>query len=79
MIAIINDGTNRGTTGVHGYKVQINDRVICTFEHLREDGLAECLRKAAAAVEASGATEASDRKQRDDELLEFLISHVEKG
>jgi len=79
VIAIVNDGTNRGTTGVHGYKVQINDRVICTFEHLREDGLAECLRKAAQAVEDSGVTEASDRKKRDDELLEFLMSYAEKG
>jgi hypothetical protein len=51
MIAIINDGKNKSTRGVHGYRVQINDKVICTFEHLREDGLAECLRKAAAAVE----------------------------
>ena len=50
MIAIINDGKVRGATGVHGYRVQINDRVICTFEHLREDSLAECLRKAAPAV-----------------------------
>ena len=79
MIAIVNDGKVRGATGVHGYRVQINDRVICTFEHLREDGLAECLRKAAQAVEESGVTEASDKKKRDDALIDFLLSYAEKG
>jgi hypothetical protein len=79
MIAIINDGSNRSTTGVHGYKVQINDRVICTFEHVRESGLAECLRRAADAVEASGTTEAGDRKRSDEELIAAIEAAFLKG
>lgn len=50
MIAIINDGSNPSTTGVHRYKVQINDKVICGFSHVREEGLEVCLLKAAEAV-----------------------------
>lgn len=51
MIAIINDGTNPNSNGLHHYRVQINDTLICEFDHVREDGLAECLRKAANAVD----------------------------
>jgi hypothetical protein len=51
MIAIINTGNNPLLTGVHEYKVQINYKVICKFKHLREEGLAVCLRKAADAVD----------------------------
>lgn len=51
MIAIINDGTNPSITGLHCYRVQINNELICEFDHVRENGLAECLRKAADAVD----------------------------
>lgn len=53
MIAIINDGSNSEPTGVRRYRVQINRKLICEFDHVREDGLAVCLRKAADAVENS--------------------------
>jgi hypothetical protein len=79
MIAIINDGSNRSTTGVHGYKVQINDRVICTFEHVRESGLAECLRRAADAVEASVVPDAGDRRRSDEELIAAIEAAFLKG
>lgn len=60
MIAIINDGTNSNITGLHRYRVQINNELICEFDHVREDGLAECLRKAADAVEQAEEDRISD-------------------
>jgi hypothetical protein len=35
------------------YRVQIDQQLICKFDHDRLDGLAECLRKAADATEQS--------------------------
>ena len=41
-------------TGLNRYRVRINQTVICEFEHDRQvNGLAQCLRDAADAVEAS--------------------------
>ena len=41
-------------TGPNRYRVRINQTVICEFEHDRQvNGLAQCLRDAADAVEAS--------------------------
>ena len=49
MIAIVNrEGDSLGKCK---YTVQINNKIITEFNHNRPDGLAECLRKAAAAVE----------------------------
>jgi hypothetical protein len=62
VIAIINDGTTETLTGLHTYRVQINQEVICEFKHWREEGLAECLRRAAFAVERS----------KDQRLLEYI-------
>lgn len=53
MIAIVNVSTHDDPCGVHEYEVRINREVITRFEHVREDGLAVCLRKAADAVEAA--------------------------
>ena len=40
--------------GKNRYRVRINDRMICEFDHDRQiSGLAQCLRDAADAVEAS--------------------------
>lgn len=33
------------------YILRINDRIVAEFEHIRDDGLAVCLRKAAEALE----------------------------
>ena len=38
-------------TGIHDYVLRINAEEICRFQHLRESGLAECLRCAADAVD----------------------------
>lgn len=51
MIKIINDGGNE--QGICTYRIQINKQHICKFEHNRLDGLADCLQKAADAVELS--------------------------
>jgi hypothetical protein len=52
MIAIIN--VSKGPLPVFGlqkYEVRINQKVITTFNHRREDGLGACLIAAAKAVE----------------------------
>lgn len=52
MIAIVNMGPQTDDPGgERTYEVRINGRVICTFRHYRREGLAECLRRAAEAVE----------------------------
>ena len=51
MIKINNDGGNM--QGQCTYRVQIDQQLICKFDHDRLDGLAECLRKAAEATEQS--------------------------
>ena len=44
-------GDNFDYTGINQYQVRINNRFISEFQHTRSDGLAECLRLAAKAVE----------------------------
>ncbi len=51
MIAIINLGRNILPTGIHEYVVMINREEICRFKHTREEGLGQCLRRAAMAVD----------------------------
>lgn len=54
MIGIVNVGPVKGETnpvGEHHYEVRINRQVITTFTHHRANGLAECLRLAARAVD----------------------------
>jgi hypothetical protein len=54
MIAIVNVSPDAPVTGINQYEVRINRRVIAKFEHFRHlDGLAQCLRDAADAVERS--------------------------
>lgn len=50
MIAIINRSPNK-FTGVCRYDLMINNKLVATFEHLREEGLAVCLKKASEAAE----------------------------
>jgi hypothetical protein len=49
MIAILNVTGSDANNAV--YQLQINDEFICLFHHQRNKGLAECLRKAADAVD----------------------------
>ncbi len=50
MITITNISKNYNVD-IHKYKIKINEISICEFEHLTEEGLAECLRKAADSVD----------------------------
>jgi hypothetical protein len=55
MIAIVNVSPDSSPMiGINQYEVRINHSVICEFEHdRRAEGLAQCLRDAADAVESS--------------------------
>lgn len=57
MIAIVNVSKVLKNVGAQTYEIRINRAVITRFEHSREDGLATCLDKAAAAVRASAKRE----------------------
>lgn len=59
MIAIINIGGGNPDDpgGWRDYVVQINHRVVARFQHKRSEGLAECLRKAAKAVDEAAEIE----------------------
>ena len=52
MVAIVNIGPHDAmdTLGRWDYEVRVNRDVICTFSHVRKDGLATCLFLAAKAV-----------------------------
>ncbi len=50
-IIITNVSKNFDKKGLQTYRLSINDKYICTFNHVRELGLANCLRMAAHAVE----------------------------
>lgn len=50
-IIIQNIDENIRGQGVHKYQLRITRDVICEFTHLREEGLAQCLRKAAKAYD----------------------------
>ena len=51
MIRITNEGGV--IEGICIYRVQVGKQHICKFEHNRQDGLADCLQKAADAVALS--------------------------
>jgi hypothetical protein len=70
MIAIVNVSPDAPVTGINQYEVRINRRVIAKFEHFRHlDGLAQCLRDAADAVDRSVCAEQlevlADERRRD--------------
>ena len=50
MIAIVNVSTGPAI-GKQDYELYINHELITTFTHVREEGLAQCLRQAAMAVD----------------------------
>lgn len=60
MIAIINITDMDKPTGIQWYRLQINHKVILEFTHVREEGLAVCLEKAAMAVREQNLKEDRD-------------------
>lgn len=51
MSIIINNISKGPPIGLNEYELLINNRRIIFFEHIREKGLADCLRRAADAVD----------------------------
>ena len=51
MSAIVNISKETSLCDVHTYEVRINQKILTTFTHKPEEGLAQCLRQAAEAVE----------------------------
>ena len=71
MSVTINNVSERPSEdGVNYYEVTIGPQVIASFAHIRSDGLASCLRRAAAAVER--ATSHHPVEPSEDALLERL-------
>jgi hypothetical protein len=64
-IIIQNIDKNLRATGEHDYVLRINQKRIAYFKHNREDGLAVCLEKAAAAARDPHRAEVQD----DNEFL----------
>jgi len=80
MIAIINKteelslGMGRYGEGRQIYSLQINNKRLCTFEHIFEDGLATCLYEAAKAAKKWEKEEA----KKKDKLLEYTLNMLKK-
>ena len=70
LIAIFNV-SNGDTTKKQTYNLQINNDLICTFQHFRSDGLAECLRSAADAVDKSRYQDEMDMHDRLIKLKQY--------
>ena len=60
VITIVNLGKNPQPFGEHVYEVRINEKVICQFKHMREEGLGVCLLEASKAVERQKWIEAAE-------------------
>lgn len=75
MIAIVNvSPQDAPMVGVNNYEVRINRKVICTFEHNRShDGLAQCLRDAADAVDVQSSKDAALREEMTLNMLTRII------
>lgn len=61
MIAILNTQENKNPDGLHHYRLKINHKFVLDFTHTRENGLAECLRRAADAVDEQGISNKEDK------------------
>lgn len=71
MSVIIQNITDVPTShGPNKYQLRINHKVIAEYYHNREDGLAECLRKAAIAAEDPNRIEL----RNESELVKSLMS-----
>lgn len=47
----VTDG-DKGDDELHDYRLMLNERELCRFQHIRSHGAADCLRHAADALEA---------------------------
>lgn len=72
MIAIINVDENVRTHGPHKYELRINQHVITTFSHDRENPLRDLLLAAAIAAEKVGPNHDFKQPRYDDIFFEGL-------
>jgi len=73
MPIIIENITDVPTSkGSNKYRIRVNQKVIAEFYHMREEGIAECLRR------ASEACEDPKRIERIDEMefLDVLLNDI---
>jgi hypothetical protein len=71
MIAVVNVGPyTEDSGGERNYELRINQRVLATFTHARRDGLAACLRAAAAAADTH-----EEKTRRAENNLLASLSH----
>jgi hypothetical protein len=77
-IVIQNMSTDSRATGPHDYEFRINRNTIAKFVHNREDGLAECLRKAALAAEDPNRYEVQRKREALDRILSEAMSTVDR-
>lgn len=64
-IIITNVTPERGLTGVHEYEIRVNNGpVLARFEHRREEGMGECLRKAWGAYEKNKWTRFAEEMEK---------------
>ena len=68
MIAVVNVSKEYSRKGVQQYEVRLNRFVLSKFEHTSEHGMAECLRKAADAVD-------SDEGKCALQYLDYMVEH----
>lgn len=73
MITITNEGPfdDPDKGGERNYSIRIRKELIATFKHCRRDGLANCLRAAARAVEAEEATRLQDFVESVSKVEQF--------
>lgn len=72
MSIIIQNVSEQYGKGTQDYVLRINQKVIARFQHVYEDGLAECLRKAAKAAEDPFRQEVMDENQTIKALVEAV-------
>lgn len=72
MSIIIQNMSKGYGRGIQQYDLRINRKLIAKFEHVFEEGLAVCLRKAAVAAENPNREEI----QEDRELIALIHKHT---
>ena len=71
-MSIIIQNITEGDPAIHHYQLRINQEAICTFEHARSEGLAQCLRQAAEAVEIHSKAQIARMVRDTEKYLKFL-------
>ena len=75
MPIIIENITDVPTSkGSNKYRIRVNQKVIAEFYHMREEGISECLRRAAEACEDPNRIERIDEMEFLTALLDDIIT-----